>query len=229
MLHTIGPISSSPHANWTSCTMFKSCHDNVNIMLELTTLINYKSLTISIMNCEIKIICRNGWKSLQRRILNRRAASCASTSTYAIRNLWWDNFFIILLDSITQFTKKKRDTFVVISSLPTPFIPKCTIIHPTETIIYQLLLCFYTQNKVKCGWNVQKYSFFPLQISNWLLPSCSSKDKVLHSVFMAAIGIMITCSIVTILCFKQVFLRLKSFSCLNWPWPQLNSEHSFRY
>jgi len=40
-------------------------------------------------------------------------------------------------------------------------------------------------------------------ISNWLLPSCSSKDKVLHSVFMAAIGIMITCSIVTILCFKQ--------------------------
>jgi len=40
-------------------------------------------------------------------------------------------------------------------------------------------------------------------ISNWLLPSCSSKDKVLHSVFMAAIAIMITCSIVTILCFKQ--------------------------
>jgi len=40
-------------------------------------------------------------------------------------------------------------------------------------------------------------------ISNWLVPSCSSKDKVLHSVFMAAIAIMITCSIVTILCFKQ--------------------------
>ena len=29
-------------------------------------------------------------------------------------------------------------------------------------------------------------------------------EKVLHSVFMAAIAIMITCSIVTILCFKQV-------------------------
>jgi len=40
-------------------------------------------------------------------------------------------------------------------------------------------------------------------ISNWLMPSCSSKDKVLHSVFMAAIMIMITCSIITILCFKQ--------------------------
>ena len=52
---------------------------------------------------------------------------------------------------------------------------------------------------------------FSFQISNWLLPSCSSKDKVLHSVFMAAIGIMITCSIVTILCFKQVFLLEKLF------------------
>jgi len=40
-------------------------------------------------------------------------------------------------------------------------------------------------------------------ISNWMVPSCSSKDKVLHSVFMAAIATMITCSIVTILCFKQ--------------------------
>ena len=38
-----------------------------------------------------------------------------------------------------------------------------------------------------------------------MVPSCSSKDKVLHSVFMAAIATMITCSIVTILCFKQVF------------------------
>jgi len=42
-----------------------------------------------------------------------------------------------------------------------------------------------------------------LVISNWLVPSCSSKDKVLHSVFMAAIAIMITCSIITILSFKQ--------------------------
>jgi len=40
-------------------------------------------------------------------------------------------------------------------------------------------------------------------ISNWLVPSCSSKDKILHSIFMAAIAIMITCSIVTIICFKQ--------------------------
>jgi len=40
-------------------------------------------------------------------------------------------------------------------------------------------------------------------ISNWLVPSCSSKDKVLHSVFMVAVIIMIGCSIITIICFKQ--------------------------
>jgi len=40
-------------------------------------------------------------------------------------------------------------------------------------------------------------------ISNWLVPSCSSKDKVLHSIFMVAVVIMIGCSIITIICFKQ--------------------------
>jgi len=40
-------------------------------------------------------------------------------------------------------------------------------------------------------------------ISNWRVPSISSKDKVLHSVFLMSIVIMIICSIATILSFKQ--------------------------
>lgn len=40
-------------------------------------------------------------------------------------------------------------------------------------------------------------------ISHCLFPSCSAKDKFLHSVFIVAIAIMITCAAVTILCFKQ--------------------------
>ena len=41
------------------------------------------------------------------------------------------------------------------------------------------------------------------QISNWRVPSISSKDKVLHSVFLMSILIMIICSVATILSFKQ--------------------------
>lgn len=40
-------------------------------------------------------------------------------------------------------------------------------------------------------------------ISNWRVPSISSKDKVLHSVFLMSILIMIICSVATILSFKQ--------------------------
>jgi len=40
-------------------------------------------------------------------------------------------------------------------------------------------------------------------ISNWRVPSISSKDKVLHFVFLMSILIMIICSVATILSFKQ--------------------------
>ena len=41
------------------------------------------------------------------------------------------------------------------------------------------------------------------QISNWRVPSISSKDRVLHSVFLLSILVMIVCSVATILSFKQ--------------------------
>ena len=52
----------------------------------------------------------------------------------------------------------------------------------------------YNKNILTDGW---------LQISNWRVPSISSKDRVLHSVFLLSILVMIVCSIATILSFKQ--------------------------
>jgi len=40
-------------------------------------------------------------------------------------------------------------------------------------------------------------------ISNWRVPSISSRDSVLHMIFLLSILIMIICSVVTILSFKQ--------------------------
>jgi len=40
-------------------------------------------------------------------------------------------------------------------------------------------------------------------VSHCLFPSCSTRDRVLHAVFLLAIALMVTCAGVTILCFKQ--------------------------
>ncbi len=42
------------------------------------------------------------------------------------------------------------------------------------------------------------------QVSHFLFPSCSARDKVLHAVFTVAIAVMVACAAITILCFKQV-------------------------
>jgi len=45
-------------------------------------------------------------------------------------------------------------------------------------------------------------------ISNWLLPSCSKKDKMLHLVFSGAILTMLVCSVITVLNFQQTDVSL---------------------
>jgi len=40
-------------------------------------------------------------------------------------------------------------------------------------------------------------------LSQCLFPSCSTRDKVLHAIFLLSIALMVTCAGVTILCFKQ--------------------------
>ena len=51
-----------------------------------------------------------------------------------------------------------------------------------------------------------KNLFFSLQMNQCLFPTCSVRDRILHSIFLFSILIMVSCAAITILCFKQVVI-----------------------
>lgn len=52
-----------------------------------------------------------------------------------------------------------------------------------------------------CQYQYQRHKSF--RVGRWVVPAVSTRDKVLHSVFIITAIVMITCAIITIFCFKQ--------------------------
>ncbi|KAF0291561.1 E3 ubiquitin-protein ligase MARCH1 [Amphibalanus amphitrite] len=53
-----------------------------------------------------------------------------------------------------------------------------------------------------CQYQYQRHKRF--RVGRWIVPAVSTRDKVLHSVFILTAIVMITCAVITIFCFKQV-------------------------
>lgn len=52
-----------------------------------------------------------------------------------------------------------------------------------------------------CQYQYQWHKKF--RAGSWKLPPCSARDKLLHCLFLLAVGVMVACATVTIVCFKQ--------------------------
>ncbi|XP_037093402.1 E3 ubiquitin-protein ligase MARCHF1-like [Pollicipes pollicipes] len=52
-----------------------------------------------------------------------------------------------------------------------------------------------------CQYQYQRHKRF--RVGRWLVPAVSTRDKLLHALFVITAIVMVTCAVITIFCFKQ--------------------------